>query len=823
MEVLEILSTIGPGRRANVSLVEMVLLAEADEESHFEQMAAELQRSLPQKLAELKLAVDHRLWAQVRQRATAIAQLAGHVCNIALALQNAAGHKLEFEGFLQDQDPQTNRTRYRLMFQHDDVPGGEQAGDLAMCIASELCPRLHWQALLHDENLPLAHHVAAYIKSARLFVTPAETLGLIAAAQARGIPSLRLEREPYGPLPASFRIAPNGMLMLGHGRNRLVLDGLYCIDRPGPGFQIMRDRRALWALLTQLGISGPVVDPNLMLVASSMRARRAARRLGFPLRIRPLQRNPAAGDGWLADSESALEQFLASIPGNFPFLFEPVLKGKLLELLFANGNLLLARQDHQACAVPEQAMTLCQQICRAINSGLLLVRLQPSSLASDAHFAVTDLDPAPALEQWLAAEPEVLAAAYSGLLDWLFPPGSASRIPIVSVTGTNGKTTTCTLISALAEAEGHCVGVARTTGVTIGKETREIGDLSGFLGHCMVLDNKQVDFAVLETARGDVLRSGFAFDQSDVAICTNVTAEHLGEHGIETVEEMAVIKRLILVRSKGAVALNADDALCMDMLPWLSGRTIFLTTLVRSPADLRNAAPAGIKVVHIDEWQGEDWIMFDDQGSRTPVIAVNDVPATFNGLASHNVSNVLHAVSAALALGFGLENIRQTLSAFSMSFEVLPGRLNMHHNGQIQIIMDYAHNADGIRQLAIFTDQLHCAGRRILRFAVSPKATVAAAFRAGSAAAGHFDHYICSDMPRKTYFDSSPQIEGLRQGLLANGVPQENIEVFTDPNRSVEYPVSLCQPGDLLVLVTSTATFASTWEKILQTGQTPGT
>jgi cyanophycin synthetase len=253
------------------------------------------------------------------------------------------------------------------------------------------------------------------------------------------------------------------------------------------------------------------------------------------------------------------------------------------------------------------------------------------------------------------------------------------------------------------------------------------------------------------------------------------------------------------------------------MLPWLGGRSICLTSLQRKPEELRALVKTHVKIVYLDLWQAEDWIMFDDQDKRTPIIAVNDIPATFNGRASHNVSNIMHAVAAAMALGFRLENIRKTLAAFAMGFEVLPGRLNMHHNGRIQIIMDNAHNADGLAQLVKFTDQLPCSGRRILRFGVSTKASVAAAFRAASAAAGHFDHYICSDLPRNTPTDSSHLTEGLKQGLLANGVAPESIEVFTDPERSVEYPVSLCQPGDLLVLVTSTATLASTWQKILNT------
>jgi len=337
----------------------------------------------------------------------------------------------------------------------------------------------------------------------------------------------------------------------------------------------------------------------------------------------------------------------------------------------------------------------------------------------------------------------------------------------------------------------------------------------------MVFENDQVDLAVLETARGDVLRSGFAFDYSDVAVCTNVTADHLGEHGVETVEDMAVVKRSILERCRGAVVLNGDDPLCLAMLPWLRQRRIFLSTFRTDATELQKmvAAEFGLTVntVHVAQRAGEEWLLLRDGGEEIPIIPVNAIPATFNGAARHNISNAMNATAAAYALGLKLVSIQQALGEFEMGFDSLPGRLNVHDNGRFHIIMDYAHNADGLKQLVRFTDQYPCKGSKILRFGVSPNASREACLGAATTVAGHFDHYICSGKPGHDYGDGLNTPAELRLGLLANGVAESQVEVFTDPTRSVEYPASLCSKGDLLVLVTANVGLVPTWEKILRT------
>ena len=629
-----------------------------------------------------------------------------------------------------------------------------------------------------------------------------------------------LERDPYKPVQAEFRVAPNGLVMLGQSRHQVLLDGLFCIERPGPAFSMMKDRRLVWRLLAENGVPLPVTDIDLFTCSTYSSARRVAGRIGYPVRVWPLQRDSEAPEGWhVADEAGLAELFDHPKLQNGTFIIEPAPKGQRLDMIFSGGRLLYSMLEGKEIKADSRIEELGGRIAQTINTGLLLLRFSVNEAQLDGppRFLLTHLDPAPSLRSLLAGDDKRRREILECFLDWIFPPGTPCRVPVIAVTGTNGKTTTSTMISRIAQAASLHVGMAQTGGVHFGGVLQQFGDLSGVWGHCRVFENREVDMAVLETARGCLLKCGFIFDRCDVAVCTNVTADHLGQHGIETVEQMAEIKRSVLERADKAVVLNGDDPLCVEMLPFLSDKTIYLSTFKDSPPQLRSRTLKGVNVVNVEEVHGKDWIVLHEQENTLPVISVDAIPASFKGTARHNISNAMHAVAAARAAGLAISAIALALSEFEMSFESMPGRLNIHDNGRYHVIMDYAHNADGIRQLVRFTDQFPCKGRRILRFGVSAEASESAALQAAAAAAGHFDQYICSGKlnPKEdTHVDIA---EVMKQGLVAAGVPPESISVIMDPLKAFDYPISLCQQGDLLVLVTSRLSIDETWQQILAT------
>ena len=820
MKLLETLATLGPSRRGARTVIEMVLQPEGNEPDRMTAIVDQLQVHLLPRLNILGLEPDTQHWRTIQDRPGAMARLAGYACMTALTLQCKAGHIVQFEDFLEDTGPLPGQHCLRFIFEHDDPSTGKLAGDLAMRILSESCPELQWQAQFNDNLKSLESSIGEMLGTAGLLVTPPDILDLITAARDRGIPAIRLEREPYDPVHADFRVAPNGLLMLGQSCHQVLLDGLFSIQRPGPGFSLMQDRRSLWRLLAQLDVPTAIGDVDLLSCTTLSRARLVAGRVGYPLRVWPQQRNSAVNEGWPVSDEAGLvELFSRPELRDMAFMIEPEPKGITLDLLYANGQLLHAMLDGETTVIEPGLEELSGRIDRAIGSGLLLLRFSLSEQLSTSSpvYLLTHLDPAPSLHRLLANYDKLRRQALDCFLDWLIPPGVSSRVPVIAVTGTNGKTTTSTMISRIGQAAGRYVGMAQTGGVYFDGQLQEFGDLSGFFGHCRVFENPSVDLAVLETARGGIVKWGFTFERCDVAVCTNVTADHLGEHGIETVEQMAVIKRSILERADKAVVLNGDDPHCLAMLPFLSASTVYLSTLNGDPCQLRSQVQAEVIVINVEKVDGQDWIVLHERDKTTlPVISVDAIPATFNGMARHNISNSMHAIAASHAIGLNLAAIRRTLSGFEMSFESMPGRLNVHNNGQFHVIMDYAHNADGLRQLVRFTDQFPCDGRRILRFGVSPNASEPAILAAATEAAGHFDHYICSGKSgtNEGHIDAP---EALKKGLSANGVPVEAITVLKDQDEAFDYPVSFCRKGDLLVLITSRVSLKDTWQKILST------
>ncbi|MSQ99111.1 MAG: hypothetical protein EXR85_07455 [Xanthomonadales bacterium] len=831
MKILNFLATLGPGRRANVTIVEMELQLELAESDRLAEIVQQLQVQLPLKWASLGLAAegvqDQKVWNDIASRPSPMARLAGFACHTALALQRLAGLKVQFEDFLQDPEALPDQSRFSLIFEHDDPSTGCLAGDLSMRILAEACADLKWEAIYNDPPVSLEHSIEAMLEPARKLVASPDVLDLLAAARERGIPVLRLERDPYEPVQAKFRAAPNGLMMFGQSCRQVLLDGLFCIQRPGPGLRLMQDRRVIWSLMAELGVPGPLGAMDFSTCATLSRARRAVRRIAYPVRVWPVQRDCAAPEGWLAADEAALEALFAR-PGfaDGSVMVEPEPHGPALDLVFANGRLLHATREGNAIEPEPLLLELAGRIAQAVNTGLLWLRFCRDEIQLEngaeapPSYRLIHLDPAPSLTHVLSGNEARRREAIESFLDWVYPPGEPSTIPVIAVTGSNGKTTTTTMLSRIAQAAGWRVGMTQTNGVYLDRELIEFGDLSAFIGHCRVFENREVNLAVLETARGGIITQGFAYDCCDVAVCTNVTAEHLGLQGIDTLTQLAAVKRSLLERATKAVVLNGDDPNCIAMLPFLTGKAIYLSTFNDSPGQLRTRTSAEVNVINVEEVQGQDWIVLHEHEhgheQARPVIAVAAIPATFGGIARHNVSNAMHAIAAAWAADIDVDTIARALAVFEMSFESLPGRLNLHDNGRFQVLMDYAHNADGMRQLVRFTDQLPTKGRKILSFGVSPDALVPAVLQAAAAAAGHFDHYLCVGKP-----DIGPSglahPEILKQGLLAHNVPEDRIATSTNMVDSFDHAVSLCAAGDLLVMICSRVDFAQKWQKILAT------
>jgi len=290
------------------------------------------------------------------------------------------------------------------------------------------------------------------------------------------------------------------------------------------------------------------------------------------------------------------------------------------------------------------------------------------------------------------------------VVDMLFPKGSAGRIPIIAVTGTNGKTTTTRLIAHIAKSAGKKVGYTTSDGVYIQNQLMMKGDCTGPVSSTFVLKDPTVDFAVLECARGGILKAGLAFQNCEVAVVTNVAADHIGLGGIHSIEAMAKVKAVVpeTVFPHGYAVLNADDDLVYKMKHDLKCNIALFSMDENNPRIKEHCADHGLACVYEN---GYVTIMKGNWKIR--VLPARDIPLTYEAKAMHNINNCLPAVlSAYLYRDITIDDIRTGLQTFIPSESLTPGRLNFFHFKNFTILADFAHNPHGLNLLCDFISKL---------------------------------------------------------------------------------------------------------------------
>lgn len=274
--------------------------------------------------------------------------------------------------------------------------------------------------------------------------------------------------------------------------------------------------------------------------------------------------------------------------------------------------------------------------------------------------------------------------------------GNPRNIPVVSITGTNGKTTTTRLIAYVLSLMGNTVGMTSTDGIYIGNECIDIGDDTGFESAKAVLLNKDVDVAVLETARGGMIRNGLAYDLADVGIVTNITDDHLGIDGIENLEDLSFVKSLVTeaVKPNGYSVLNADDKWSENLIDRAKGEIIFFAKSKHNPLIEKNINE-GKKAVFIED----DVLCVINNNRKYKILHINDIPITLNGTLTFNIENVLGACSVLVGLGIDYCMIARGLSKFKLDSKHNSGRFNMYDIDGKKVILDYGHNIDGYKAI----------------------------------------------------------------------------------------------------------------------------
>jgi cyanophycin synthetase len=409
---------------------------------------------------------------------------------------------------------------------------------------------------------------------------------------------------------------------------------------------------------------------------------------------------------------------------------------------------------------------------------------------------VVEVNAAPGLRMHLEPSSGTPRNVGEAIVDLLFPPGETGRIPVVAVTGVNGKTTTTRLIAHLLSQTRKKVAYTCTEGIYLENRRIDAGDCSGPQSAQNVLLNPQVEAAVLETARGGILRAGLGFDRCDVSVVTNIgEGDHLGLSDIETLDKLARVKRTIVeaTHTSGTAVLNAADPLVAEMAEYAPASVLFFARLPDHPVLVEHVAKGGRSVTVCD---GE--IVLCEGERQVPLMPLARVPLTHGGRIAFQVENVLAAVGAAWSMGLAREAIRAGLETFGADMQTLPGRFNLLEIHGATVIVDYGHNVSSLTAMIEAIEQFPHA-RRIAVYTAAGDRRDCDMVRQGELLAGAFDKVFLYEDQYVRGRKEGEIIRLLRQGATATDCRCEIKEV-KGVFPAIEMALDSARPGDLILV-----------------------
>jgi cyanophycin synthetase len=398
-------------------------------------------------------------------------------------------------------------------------------------------------------------------------------------------------------------------------------------------------------------------------------------------------------------------------------------------------------------------------------------------------------------------------------MDMLYPKGAPSRIPVAALTGTNGKTTTARMLAHVLKMAGHTVGQTSTDAVYIDGNVSVRGDMTGPVAARMVLRDPLVDVAVLETARGGIVRAGLGYDFCDVGAVLNVTSDHLGLGGVETVEQLAEVKRLVVEVAKDTAVLSADNEHTLKMAAYTPAKHICYVTRDAENPLVREHIGLGKRAVALERGVNGEQIVIYDNGNQIPLIWTHLIPATLEGKALHNVENAMFTAAMAYALGLSLDQIRNGLRTFDNTFYQSPGRMNVFDEHGFRVILDYGHNEAAVGAMVDLVERLKPIGRRIVCVTCPGDRRDADVRAIARTVAGKFDAYIThpDDDLRGRQPMEIPEM--IRDELVAAGVDPAAITLAPSESASVQTALEMARPNDLVLVFCEAIT--ATWKQII--------
>ena len=818
---------------------------------------------------------------------------AGHVTeHVALELQRTAGHEIT-RGKTRSTG---ERGVYNVIYGYLDETVATLAGTLAVELVNNLVSRSDQKpASDFDSGFDFRAEHEAFLRTSQRVAFGPSTQAILEEAIARDIPWQRLNSA--------------SLVQLGHGVHQQRIRATMTSKTGSLAVDIASDKELTNRLLAAAGLPVPASE----VVRRSEDAVRVARRIGFPVVVKPLDGNHGRG---VAINLTTDDEVRAAFSVAYDesrrgdVLVEAFITGRDYRVLVVGGNMVAIAERMPAHVIGDGRQTVTELVDeanadprRGVGHEKVLTRISVNDAAVELvraqGFELTDVPPSGemvklaltgnmstggiSIDRTFEAHPDNVdiaeeAARVVGLdiagidflcpditqpvretgggicevnaapgfrmhshptigepqfvakpvVDLLFPPGTPARIPIVAVTGTNGKTTTVRMIGNIFKGMGRKVGMTSTDGVVIDDRLVIRSDASGPRSARMVLQNPRVDFAVLEVARGGILREGLGYSRNDVAVVLNVAPDHLGLRGINSVQQLAKVKQVIVeaVPKSGAAVLNADDKLVAEMRRACSGEIVWFSV---QPGNrmIADHCRRGGKAVILEKGELGDLIVLVHGRRRMPIAYTHLLPATFGGKAMFNVQNAMAAAGAAYCSGAHLHDIRAGLRGFSPSYYSAPGRMNLTEVRGVKVIVDYCHNAPAMVALGDFVDRFFedLSGlerpQRIGVIATAGDRRDQDMVDLGRQSAKHFDVMVVREdvglRGRRPGETSALIVSGAREAQR-EGARVKDIDVVLDEIEATRAAVTRANPGDLVVLCVDRA--RAVWEELQTIGKT---
>ena len=440
---------------------------------------------------------------------------------------------------------------------------------------------------------------------------------------------------------------------------------------------------------------------------------------------------------------------------------------------------------------------ICERISRVIGLDICGIDIMASNLSEPLEVTggvVLEVNAAPGFRMHLAPAKGLPRNVAAPVIDMLYPTGKSCRIPIIAITGTNGKTTTTRLIAHIVKNNGFKVGFTTSDGIYVGNSMLTKGDTTGPVSAEFILKDPTVEFAVLETARGGILRSGLGFSRCDVAVVTNIQEDHMGLSDINTLKDMARVKGVVAesVKRDGYVVLNADNEYCAGISKEVSCNVAYFSMNENNKVIIEHCKNGGIAAIY------ENGFITIKKGEwKFRVQKVTNVPLTFGGRVSFMIQNVLAATLATYVYGFATEDIATSLETFIPSAAQTPGRMNIFDFKEYKVMIDFAHNADGFRGIKEFLSTIDSTSKIGIITGTGDRRDDDIRDM-GRISAEMFDHIII----RQDKFLRGRQADEIVK-LLVEGIhqvdPKKSYEYVPKEIEALNHAFSIAKPGSFIV------------------------